>query len=808
MLIKTDINSYLDKDLSSFDFKNEHFFVEELTQNLKSVYVRKGSQFFGTAFNLGIYNKRKGGFVLCGNDKSLLLQHALNTNSDLTQETIFDLKNKIEKYIKKELSDLSKFENTRPILNDLSNHDYLTLVNNYAENFYLNGILPTDNKISFNHFDITFTDKLLIDAIEDIYDMAYTFAENFLENNPNCLYDHFLYLDIMKQLNILSANTDGNLAAMHYIQKNLNDSKHKTVSVIEDGTIEYHKELKIKKEDIKLIPIESIESINWRNNEIYNKNLFKKIKNNTNWFIYKKIGNYNLDNFIPTYLINDESFWKKKLNENDCFINLIPQKFLNDKSIVLKFMNATNYKKSKIFKRLSNSLQLDSDILDIVCDNVNSFIEIPNEIASLEQVQLYFLNKQTNFKSLNIAVKLNKLDFNNQKIYNTLKDNILNKKIVFSEIYCTNLIKIIKEKDVIIYLIKNYGLSFYSFHLFDEKILNDVLFWNEIKNINLDGLINIEIFPRLNNNIKYNDEIMSNILLNSNSNGNIRKIIINSIGIDNFSRRKNLQKLCLKHNHNYLQFVSNEIANEFIYEKMKNNESISFYDVLHSPNIDIKEVINNIISINPNYMKQLTKSYIYIPSIINNSFWINIINKNPSIIDYFDDMFIRSNNEIALEISKYKSIIKIVMNKKLIYNYNLDLSKNKEFVLNCLHHNFLDFREIEKPCKRNNYYSLLENKEFLIEAFNISSSINDKRIAIDYLQQIKNKTIKDNEILKTILSHNFELLDCFNRTIYNDKNLISDIIKNSNQTKCIFKNTLTKVNSKLLKDKDIISLIS
>ena len=84
------------------------------------------------------------------------------------------------------------------------------------------------------------------------------------------------------------------------------------------------------------------------------------------------------------------------------------------------------------------------------------------------------------------------------------------------------------------------------------------------------------------------------------------------------------------------------------------------------------------------------------------------------------------------------------------------------------------------------------------------------RNAIDYLKNSINTKdlLKEKELVKIILINNFGCIDCFKRSIYNNKELILDILKNTNANKNYILNSLKNVKSKLVKDTDILSILS
>lgn len=71
----------------------------------------------------------------------------------------------------------------------------------------------------------------------------------------------------------------------------------------------------------------------------------------------------------------------------------------------------------------------------------------------------------------------------------------------------------------------------------------------------------------------------------------------------------------------------------------------------------------------------------------------------------------------------------------------------------------------------------------------------------------KSNAVKNPDVLSIILSDDFTLLAHFKRPVYNNKDLIMEIIQKAKTPKAMIKTTLELVGSKLVTDNDVFALL-
>ena len=176
-----------------------------------------------------------------------------------------------------------------------------------------------------------------------------------------------------------------------------------------------------------------------------------------------------------------------------------------------------------------------------------------------------------------------------------------------------------------------------------------------------------------------------------------------------------------------------------------------------------------------------------------------MLDEDTRYANYFST-YIYNNADIVNLITDYISVIlKLRVESKLLLN--------KDIILRSLKHNFSDFTNIPKGCSGNGYQTILESKEFLMDAFKLNISDKEREEAFIYLLDVKSHAVKDPDVLSIILSDDFSLLEYCKRPIYNDKDLMINIIPKTKTSKAMVRTILENLNSKLIKDKDILALL-
>ena len=815
MFVKTKMDSFLSQDVNNFSFGNKNYITSNLTDNLKQVFYDCGTIFQPNLIFIGIYDVKQNGFVLgsCNQNHFNTFANVIDFNTT-DYEDIYSLRNKLYSAIQNEFENISKFVSKRGEKNDLYDSNYLNLIKTKATDYFLHNEEPEEVSIDKNLISINdITDKNLLDSLTDINDVAYEITENYTNTNSDCFYSQYLVLDIKNELTKMSKNVSDEVKSEKKIWSIIN-SKHVNISVIvkqfnnENGKIEKNKTLKLKTEDLKNLPIEVIKEIYWRKTKLYDYSDYQNVKE-FNWDNIpcrkNTIGTYRLANFIPEIKLNDFDFILKNVNTAYLLPTTIPDIFLNDKDKVLQLLNNSRYYTIDIYSRLNDTLKSDVEIYSCILNNVSNLRYIPETVKNKEDFQLYVLNLM-DFSYWNELDKENCLDMNNKCIYDLMRRKImtLNKKNLYDKILSINIISKFTDIDIIYKLIETHYLIEDNYHLLNDKILNNIDFWTNLKVDNTQyNYLNCNIFSKLSNQIINDDEILSKIF--NICQYNVYDIILNSIGFKEFRKRKNLQKLSMLKKFNFVSQVDKDICEDIIFEYVKNKKNIDFCELFKRSDINIDEMTEKIVDINQYYFYKIfneTNNSYRNAKKISNKTLKRIFDKYPSIVNNLQ-LSIYDEKTILL-LSEYISVIPMIMGK---YK-NKRLKLNKEVLLKSLEHDFSTFTQIEKPLLyENNYQSVLTDKDFIIDAFKLKTKDSDAFDAVNYLIKIKSELLKDKDVLKTILLNHFNSLYAFKRTVYNNKELIEDVIKNSSEDKKEIENILKNIGSKLIKDTDILNLL-
>lgn len=816
MLGKTKLQNYIENGENTFYYASIKYNNIFINDNLRQIIVNTGSILYPTYRDVGIYNIQKHAFVLDNLGKSGLLNFGYITDIDEYQN-LNDLKNELMNLIMEEFKNIIKYESHRSIKNDKTDKTYQLKIKKMAEDYYKNGEMPNVEKLNITGFNHTMIkEKDLINALQDINDTAYMIVEDFIDKNPDYLYSYYLNKDIVEEINKLKKDNTNEFAAIAKINEICNTTEIKTVMIeVEQlnsyNNIEYNKKLSINTKDLSKLPIEIINSISWKKKKIYDKSDYK-ISNDINcWFKNSLINKkYTIDDFLPNRILNDLDSLNAIAIHREINTNYIPKTFLQKKSNILKFMTYPVTNKINIFIKLDKNFQTDVDVIYHLLTNNASFDlswmynKIPDEILNEDNFQLVAVNKN-DYKLLMYLLERNCLNLNNSTIYNIIINNMINKvydsQLFKHQTYSDRLLSKITDIDVIIQLLKNNKIS--NFNILQMSILNDERFW---KAVNLNkSIITFMKVRDLDKKIIENDECLFKIFQLMYQDCFLT--IETTIGFDEFKKRENLQRLLLTECDLYLEFVNPDICEEYLINNINNLSNRTLKIIFNREDLVLDDLIEKFIKHDVKNMEIITYILGYnnntVKYKISESLLKKLFNKYPNCIKYVVYGFFVKYPQYAKLASNYDSIIQIISGK-----YKADLQFDKDLILNCLSKKFSDFLYLEKPSAYHNYKSLLIDDGFIETIFKLDKSDEDAINAVNKLLKIKSPVLKNEKVLKSILIHNFECITCFKRTVYNNKSLIFDVIKNTKEEKNKILKLLTTLNSKLIKDEEIIDILT
>lgn len=797
MLLRTYLERYLQNDISSFNYNGWLYTVNKIDDNLKLVFAT-ANIFDAEENKVGIYNMKQKGFVLVfqrnRNWNALLDPIDKNDLSKVEDFSSFTLS--LKKAIKSEFVNAASFEAKRTIKNDKMDTDYLQKVKEVAEKYFIEG-QTIDVSYDLSIIDsIQFSETQLLSALNDFYDTAYDIVENMIEENEIYSYEYFFKKDVSEMVKELKKNDKTELAAKARIKEIMNDSNYRSVSVIVSNyknAID-DKKISVKVENLSLIPLYSIKSILWKKKSLYEKtNYMIKTPTVDDWLDTDthRYSIYPIFDFIPQTVLSDENACIK-LIATGYNISNIPKHFLNDKTFILKAFDILNSNmKSVLYNNLNYTLKTDIDILNQIFENVStlsmSIDTIPMKVYENKDFMKEII-KECNILKINRIVDKNPLLFDDKDIMDVFKNNF---NFEMKHILSHEIIKKLNDHNFTLELLKNGNIRLEQIHFLTSDILNDENIWDIILERNkkeYGRVSHILIFNKLNDVSKHNLKIMHGLFLLSSVSA--EQTIISTIGMDEFHKWKDLQLVCVKDSKYFLNYVSDDVKIDALKNLCK-TDPYTIHQTIQNEKFSEDEVLD-FVRINPQILRYDSKQYSL-------HFYKTLLDEDTRYANYFSP-YIYNNEDIVNLITDYISvIIKLQVGSKLLLN--------KDIVLRSLKHNFSDFTKIPKGCSRNGYQTILESKEFLMDAFNLNISDKERENAFIYLLDVKSHAVKDHDVLSIILSDDFSLLEYCKRPIYNDKDLMMNVIPKTKTSKAMVRTILENLNSKLIKDKDILALL-
>ena len=241
MVLRTYLERYLQKDISSFNYNGWLYNVNKIDDNLKLVFATTNI-FDVNESKVGIYKKKKKGFVFVfrKNRNWDILLDPIDKNELLNVEDYTSFTLNFKKAIKSEFVNVASFEAKRTIQNDKMDTNYLQKVKKTAEKYFLEG-QTIDVSYDLSIIDsIQFSETQLLSALNDFYDTAYDIAENMIEANEIYAYEYFFKKDVAEMVKELKKNDKTELSAKARIKEIMNDSNYRSVSVIVSNYKIYH----------------------------------------------------------------------------------------------------------------------------------------------------------------------------------------------------------------------------------------------------------------------------------------------------------------------------------------------------------------------------------------------------------------------------------------------------------------------------------------------------------------------------------------------------------------------------------------
>ena len=797
MVLRTYLERYLQKDISSFNYNGWLYTVNKIDDKLKLVFATTNI-FDADESKVGIYSVKQKGFVFVfrkNRDWDILLDPIdKNELSKVDDYTSFTLN--LKKAIQSEFVNAASFEAKRTIKNDKMDIDYLRKVKETAEKYFLKGeTIDMSYDLSIIN-SIQFSEIQLLSALNDFYDTAYDIAEKMIEENEKYSYEYFFKKDVFDKVEELKKNDKTELAAKARINEIKNNPDYHSLSVIVSNyknSID-DKKINVKVENLSLIPLYSIKSISWRKKSLYEKtNYIINTPTVDDWLSadIHRYSIYPIFDFIPQTVLSDENACIKLIAAGYNVSN-IPKHFLNDKIFILKAFDILNSNmKSSLYNNLNYTLKTDVDILNQVFKYVDTLSLSLNEIPMKVYENKDFMKeimKDGNILKTNYIVSKNPLLFDDKDILDVFKNNF---NFGTRHILSDEIIKKLNDHNFTLDLLKNKNIIFGQIHLLSSDILNDERIWDVIleRSKHEYGKVpHILIFNKLNDVSKHNLKIMHGLFLLSSVSA--EQTIISTIGMNAFHKWKDLQIACIQDNKYFLDYVSDDVKINALKNLCK-IDPYKAYTIIRNEKFSEDEVLD-FVRINPQILIYSSKQYSL-------HFYKTLLDEDTRYANYFST-YIYNNADIVNLITDYISVIlKLRVESKLLLN--------KDIILRSLKHNFSDFTNIPKGCSGNGYQTILESKEFLIDAFKLNISDKEREEAFIYLLDVKSHAVKDPDVLSIILSDDFSLLEYCKRSIYNDKDLMMNVIPKTKTSKVMVRTILENLNSKLIKDKDILALL-
>lgn len=797
MVLKTKLEWYLQNDLSSFEYEQHYYVVSEINEDLKLVFATN-DLFASDGNKVGFYSKKKQGFIFLfkiGNWAEYVAP--LDESALYNVHDYFSLKRDLATAVRSEFLDAAIFEAKRTIKNDKCDAEYLRKVNERAKDCFITGKTLRANNMTNIKIN-SFTEKQLLSALVDFYDTAYDIAEEMLEKDEEYSYDYFFLQDVNERVKELKkSNQTTELAANARIQTIIHSSKYKHVQVILSNYKQCTELITLNVDTCYLgyIPICAIEKIMWRRTPIYEKkdymihDLTKEEWLNQNGSQYAKFQAFD---FVPSSFFKDTDFSVSLIHKGFSFGKL-PSFLLEDKAFVLKVLRSETAQKNRLFYTfLSESFKLDKDILHEMMKDSSFFAvsELPLDAYKMDDLIMPML-KEFDIANLNVVAAYNPSFFDNETVMDTFKQSFSSSiKTALSE----TIIEKLNDLDFVIKLLENQNISLVNIHALSEKMLNEEVLWNVLEKKSVPKFTHIQtdvIFEKLNQSNRHNLTIMST-LVSWMRMSRIKTFIKSSFGLDTFHNWKAFQIVCVEQDNSILQIVSEDVKQDAIRMICKKNPYyLTRNESLWWKTYD-KDFILELVHINPDVLSTIHSQY---PLDVLKA----LFEEDTDYVSKLD--WLAYENEDVLNLaSDYASILP----KLRLTSFD---SKHKDLILKCLKHNFNDFSYIPKGYAKTNYQTILESKEFLIDAFKLNISDKERENAFIYLLDMKSHAVKDLDVLSIILSDDFSLLEYCKRSIYNDKDLMMNVIPKTKTSKAMVRTILENLNSKLIKDKDILALL-
>ena len=474
-------------------------------------------------------------------------------------------------------------------------------------------------------------------------------------------------------------------------------------------------------------------------NSFYNKleclNCF--IDKSLIYFAYKSEKNNKAYEYFKTYILSDEITTKsilssyinifnleklllvKKIKNN--LLDILPypknlSKFLNLISI-LKFQNSYDYKQFLINNKIYiiNHNSIIYDLYSTYNSNTEEIFDLTNNLISLN----------TNF--VNPSVIKNILDDNsikgliNNKIILLLIEKLMINLSIKKEIRKDELNEFISYFSVlsenINYISKFYFIEWqnmntiFRYYLLNKEFDNCIHFLTSIKNLdiiykcigknyiyNLISCIPINKLGLISNIIKYNQQIINNLLINNSIKDGLKIIkelkltrdefFYGGVYDNNFLNNFIFYKICSCNETQFDILVDYGLINEQLYNSLMFKLLKKTYKINPINNNNISLNNNNTISLNEDKEEKI------------NNIFNNLLNNKKT--SFFNNIYNKRNNEILTNTDKEKIIILY----RLGDSKNYDLSSKNYNLLN----NEIDFFSLK--CKKINFNKYIPEDKF------------------------------------------------------------------------------------------------
>jgi len=823
MIIKTELKDLLkNRRNTEFKYKNVFFFTRECTSDLRFVYSYKNELTQDLCY-LGLYSIDKEGFVFINNISMFLAQGFYIGNGSGATPTLDVLIKELKKLIRTEIRNYVDGNNMmRGKENDLSDAKYQKKI----EDKVIEAL--TNNRKPGVRIDLSSVDEIrnvslddLVEMINDIHDKAYEIAEDVIENNIDYNEKLILQKDVLIKYNQVIKDNKHELYAKSLIQKLSKESKMYKIRFksLTDAITE--NEIKINAEKILEYPIRNIDRVYEGNKIIYDSKNYNI--GDLEEYEYWLSMNPKMAMYLPETLANNKGFvikLCKQFSKNYDFYSVIGKTLMDDKDFVVSMMStkADIINVDRFYQYLSDNLKVDEDIIKTTLKaryvDTNFFKPELTEVFSKEifnnKVFVENIISNGDVYDINNLFEVNPDLLNESYVIDCVEIAVLNNWLCKNDKLDVKIVEKITDPLVIENMIINQNVDGDSVPYFTEPVINNPDILSAIQNSKM-GTSFGGGFAKIYNKLKPNNrvyEVISYLLCNYTKYGELETEINNSIGFENFHKDTALQKKLMEQSRRgvFLSLGSLKLFDEKVIEDS------TFKDGYLSVNsyLMIIDKINEEKMLK--YLENNSSCYTHRDVLRNqtkysDTFIKDYVNAIPNCAALHNIELNYETKHIAPELSKKESIIPFIWDKRY-YGYSSKfLIDDKEIVMNSLKHNFDHFSLIKKAYASVDNYSILNDKDFILECINTFSKPKQLEDMILHLQSQKIELIKDSEVVSEILSKDISLIKNFKRNIYNDTNTITEAIKKSKNSKSEILKALTDVKSKLVKDKDILKLI-